>query len=272
MHEDRFRDLIPDGENRIERRHRLLKDQRNPGAAHRLHVALARGEQIAALEQHATAGNPSRWLHQAEDRQRGHGLAAARLADESHRLARPNLEAHVVDRREGSASGLEHRREIVDAEERVHQAVAVSVCSPNTSRMAFAISPSVEVASTAATIGGTMFDPSRAAARTRSSAAWLAASLRPARTARSRSICFRSTSASIVSVGSAVRLPSANAFTPTTTDSPLSTAICARYAESWISRWINPVSLAASVPPARSIRSSIDSASRSRRSVMVSIA
>ena len=45
-------------------------------------------------------------------------------------------------------------------------------------------------------------------------------------------------------------------LTPTTTLSPASIACCARYADSWISRWIRPCSIAASVPPAASMRSS----------------
>ena len=48
MNAQRFGNLIADREDRIERRHRLLKDEADLGAADGAHVALAELEQIAA--------------------------------------------------------------------------------------------------------------------------------------------------------------------------------------------------------------------------------
>ncbi len=96
--QQRLGDLIADAEHRVERRHRLLEDQRDLRAAHRLHVAIAERQQIASFEAHATAGDPSRRLHEAHDRQRGHRFAAARFADEPERLALVDRKAHIVHR------------------------------------------------------------------------------------------------------------------------------------------------------------------------------
>jgi hypothetical protein len=46
----RFGDLQPNGEQRIERRHRLLKDHRNVAPADFAHLLLVEVEQIAAIE------------------------------------------------------------------------------------------------------------------------------------------------------------------------------------------------------------------------------
>ena len=40
-------------------------------------------------------------LEEPQDRERGHRLAAARFADEPERLAGGDLEAHILDRRDG---------------------------------------------------------------------------------------------------------------------------------------------------------------------------
>ena len=55
-------------------------------AAHLPHLALGQRQQIAAAEEHAAADDAAgRIAHQAQDRQRGHRLAAARFADDAER-------------------------------------------------------------------------------------------------------------------------------------------------------------------------------------------
>ena len=51
MQQQNFADLLFDGVQRIERGHRLLKDDGDVVAAHAPHVALGKRQQIAALEQ-----------------------------------------------------------------------------------------------------------------------------------------------------------------------------------------------------------------------------
>src|SRR5882672_499086 len=263
--QQRLRNLRADAEDRIERRHRFLKDQGDLGAADRLHLALAERHEIASLEPQAAARDSTRRLHQPHDRQRGHRLAAARLADEAERLARADLEAHIVDGGHRSIRRVEDGGQMLDGQERrgvrcaafgvrvrrstlVGHSEAVSSNSPKTARMASQISPTVAFASTAEMIGGTRLAPSRAACEIAASAVRQAPALRLARTARTRSICRRSTSGSIAKRGWAPfrsRSPdkgsypfwvSAYSFTPTTIEAPESTASWARYADSWISR------------------------------------
>src|SRR5690242_21899502 len=50
-----FGDLLADGEHGVERRHRFLEDHRNAGTAHGSQVALAEGDEVAPLAEHATS-------------------------------------------------------------------------------------------------------------------------------------------------------------------------------------------------------------------------
>ena len=71
--------------------HRLLRhDGHEP--AERAQVELLH---VDAVEQHPPAGRPQEAEHEVEERR----LAGARRADERDRLARPDLERHVVERR-----------------------------------------------------------------------------------------------------------------------------------------------------------------------------
>src|SRR5207237_1833292 len=55
------------------------------------------------------------WVrHQAEDRQRGHGLAAAGLTHDAERLARVNVEGHAVNRAHHSTRREELRVQVLD--------------------------------------------------------------------------------------------------------------------------------------------------------------
>jgi hypothetical protein len=47
VHPDHLGDLVADREDRVERRHRLLEDHRDPVAADRAQLALGEGEQVA---------------------------------------------------------------------------------------------------------------------------------------------------------------------------------------------------------------------------------
>ena len=178
VNEQRFRNLIADTKHRVERGHRFLEDQGDLRAADLAHRRLAELEQVAALEQDPAAGDAAGRLHQPHDRQSGHRLAAPRFADQPERLAGVDLEADLVDGRDrdggrfppAGSGRIEHRCQAFNSKQRFHQTVAVSAYSPNTSRRVSAISPTVALASTAATIGTTRFCPSRAAVDTAASA------------------------------------------------------------------------------------------------------
>ena len=126
VHNQRLGYLIADREHGVERRHRLLKNQRDLGAAHRLHLTFGESEQIAAIERNAAARDSSGRLDEPHDRKRGDGFSASRFADDAERFALVDLETHIVDGRDGPGRQIEHGREVIDPEQRFHQSVAVS--------------------------------------------------------------------------------------------------------------------------------------------------
>jgi hypothetical protein len=98
MQLDRLADLVADGEDRIERGHRLLKDHRDLVAADFAHLLVVELQEIAPAIDNFTADDFSRRrLNEAHDRQRSHALAATRLTDQTESFALADLEAHAVD-------------------------------------------------------------------------------------------------------------------------------------------------------------------------------
>jgi hypothetical protein len=75
---------------------------------------LRKRQQVAALETDRPAGDPARWLDEADDGQGGDRFAAARFADESECFAGLNRETDVVNGGGGSASQIEDRGETLD--------------------------------------------------------------------------------------------------------------------------------------------------------------
>ena len=125
---DRLDNLIPDGEHRVQRRHRLLEDHRDVSAAHLHQLVLGQPQQVARrrsrlsveAEQHlpvAALGQVRR--QQADDRQGGHGLAAARLAHEAERLSRLDVKAGTVYRPHRLPVGPEPGMEVLHLEQRL---------------------------------------------------------------------------------------------------------------------------------------------------------
>ena len=101
---DRLGDLEPDGQRGVQAGERVLEDEPDLLAAQLAHVVVADLEHVDPVEQDLAGDDPpGRIGHEAGDRQRGHALAAAGLADEAQGLAVAHVEAHVVD-------GLDDRR------------------------------------------------------------------------------------------------------------------------------------------------------------------
>ena len=120
MQANRFGDLVADPHHRVERGHRLLENHRDAVAADRAHLGLVEAEQVGAFEHHGAADDPARRIgHQPHDRQRGHALAAAGLADDRQRLAAADAERDVVDRLEQPRIGEEHRLQVLHVENRL---------------------------------------------------------------------------------------------------------------------------------------------------------
>src|SRR6266542_4231627 len=139
-------DLAANGEDRIERGHRLLEDEGDRAAAHAPELARRHGEQIATLE-HGLAADDRGLGQQADERHARDALAAARLADDAEHLALAEREGQPVDRVHGSVVGVEADREVRYLEQRLrHQRVVRG------SRMSRSPSPSTLNASAASTI------------------------------------------------------------------------------------------------------------------------
>src|SRR5262249_6843945 len=95
----------------------ILEDHRDATAAHAAHVALALRHEVLALEEDlALHDAPGRRGQKAKQRQRGHRLAGAGLADEAQRLARADREADAVDRLHQPPARGEVRVEIAHLE------------------------------------------------------------------------------------------------------------------------------------------------------------
>ena len=115
---DGLGDLAADGEDRIERGHRLLEYHRQAGAADGTHLALGQPQQIAPLEAHVPADDPPGRRHEPHEGERSHRLAAARLADQAEHSAALERERHAVDRAHHSLLQGEDRTEVAHLEER----------------------------------------------------------------------------------------------------------------------------------------------------------
>src|SRR5205809_1034669 len=86
------------------------------------HLPLAQPGEVLPREVDMPADDPRRGRQEADDRQAGRGLAAARFADDTERLALVQREADVVDRLDdsGAAEGDVMRLQIADLQQRRH--------------------------------------------------------------------------------------------------------------------------------------------------------
>ena len=112
--------LAADGEDGVERGHRLLEDHGDLAPADLAHLVFRKLEEIASLEEDApaedAAGGGGDQPHDAEG---AHGLAAARLADEGNRLPRPHVPGHAVHGAHDAAAGRELGLEVLHVEEEI---------------------------------------------------------------------------------------------------------------------------------------------------------
>src|SRR4051794_13958078 len=99
MQPDSFDDLLADGVDRAQARHRLLEDHRDLPAAHLADLPPLGAEpgdvdrsapgpvETTVMQQDPTGDDPSGTRHDLQDRACGDALAAAALADDAQRLA-----------------------------------------------------------------------------------------------------------------------------------------------------------------------------------------
>jgi hypothetical protein len=116
---DGLDNLLADGEGRIQRRHRLLKDHRQPVAAQILQGLFGDGQKIEAVEADLAGDLGRAFRQQAHHRQRGHALAAAGLADKAERRPLRHAEVEAVDGMHGAAVvAVKHHPQILDLDQR----------------------------------------------------------------------------------------------------------------------------------------------------------
>src|SRR5262245_12603463 len=116
-----FRNLVADGHDRVQRGHRLLKDHRDLVAADAADLMLREARQIPRLKLNFATDDAAGALGQKlHDRERGHALAAAGLADQTDRLAVVDVEAYAVNRPHFAVAREERRAQVADPEERRH--------------------------------------------------------------------------------------------------------------------------------------------------------
>jgi hypothetical protein len=88
MQGEHFGDLVADGENRIERCHRLLKDHGDALSADFSHLLLAELDQVLPLEEDLAADNPARrFRDDPHNAGGGHRFAAAGFAHNTQGFA-----------------------------------------------------------------------------------------------------------------------------------------------------------------------------------------
>ena len=112
-------DLPPDGEHRVQARHRVLEDHRDVAAADLPQLGVRKLEKVAVLEHRRARGDLAGAREDAEEREGGDALAAAGLADDPECLARRDVERDPVDGVDGSPARPELDVEVLDREERL---------------------------------------------------------------------------------------------------------------------------------------------------------
>src|SRR5262245_65978419 len=116
----RLGQLTPHGEDGVQRGHRLLEDHADLAPADVAHLGVREAQEIAALEEDLAAYDAAGWRrHEAHDAEGAHGLAAAGLAHEGHRLPLANVPGHAVDRADDAGRRSELCLEVLYFEEKV---------------------------------------------------------------------------------------------------------------------------------------------------------
>ena len=118
MQEQALADLLLDLVQGVERGHRFLEDDPDAVAPDLAKDRLVGADQLLAVEGDAAARVPGLRIGQElQDRERGHRLAGAALADQRHGLALIDRERHLADRLERAAFDLEVDRKVLDPEQ-----------------------------------------------------------------------------------------------------------------------------------------------------------
>ena len=113
VQQDAFGDLLADGHGGIERRHRVLGDERHLVPPDLAHLLLVERGQVPAEQRDAPADHMPVVRQQPHDGQAGGALAAAGLPDDPDALALTHVEGDVVDRHHGRVAHAELGPEVL---------------------------------------------------------------------------------------------------------------------------------------------------------------
>ena len=114
---DRFRDLVPDGEDGVERGQRLLEHHRDCVSSQGSHIALWHRPDVFARKQHLAACDASRRIRkQPHHGQCRHGFAASRFADQRQCLAFAELKGDAAHHVHVTLTQKKRGREVSDVE------------------------------------------------------------------------------------------------------------------------------------------------------------
>ena len=114
-----FADLEADGQHRIERGHRLLKNHRQFVAAQMAHLLFGQGQQVVAAEQDLAFGVAVGLRQQAHGRQSGDAFARTRFTHHRDGFTRADIEGQVLDHRAPFAIHPERGGQIADRQQRL---------------------------------------------------------------------------------------------------------------------------------------------------------
>ena len=122
MPDQRLAQLVAHGKHRVERGHRVLKDETDPGAAHRAQLLGGAGQQVHPAEHHPALAHIGRRRGQKPD-QRHHGdrFARAAFAHHAQQFAGPERERDRIDRVNLTAAGPEYGLQALDIKDRLRQ-------------------------------------------------------------------------------------------------------------------------------------------------------
>ena len=123
----RLGDLLADGVERIERRHRLLENHRDQRAAQLRHLALALGADVTLANDHLAFDHRALPWQQPQERAHHHRLARAGLPDHAQHLAALEIERDAVHGAHGGLAADELHVEIPHLQERAGRQGGVSL-------------------------------------------------------------------------------------------------------------------------------------------------
>ena len=113
----RLDQLGADGQDRVERRHRVLEHDRQRSSAQLAQLLRRQLQQVLPVEHHA-AGELCLLRQQLQDRARQHGLAATAFADDAERPPGADGEVDMIDRAQIAARRRQIDGDILDGKQR----------------------------------------------------------------------------------------------------------------------------------------------------------